>query len=718
MDIKVSVIVPVYDAICDNRAVLEDINRQTLKEKEIIFVNPGRSEGTDNFFENIHGEFIIFWNRNLTYKKQALERLLNEISEQDSPDIVICNGSRRSQFSGKEQTADILELADITLYDMMTKKDTAVRTQWIPDLHVQAAAWLMTAVSGKIRILDEKLTEDSAEREQAYKNIMSDGLFRDATVLYEKLKGREDRQELERNFVNIILHRYLHILRETTDRECFIKNFRTDELYELGIAGHTRPYFYESEDFDDLLKVLEKKPEEIWEKQSLIRTTKKEPTLFDLEDWKPAKVIEDVRVTVIIPFYNVEKYLRECLESVVNQTFRNLEILCVDNQSTDKSADIVEEFAKKDFRIRLLREETPGASAARNKALSCASGKYIYFMDSDDILKQKTLEFCVSMAEEQNLDMIMFSAEDFFENETLHRQKNEFSGYYNRYGDYDGLMTGKEFFSRAVSYGEYKPSVPLLFLKRDILERENIRFIEGIICEDNIFTIQCLTAAERVRYVNGNFYRRRLREKSVMTGSSGLKQAYSYYVVLKSLERYIEEKNLDREYSNVLLKQMERMRDNACRAIHDMDFSEIEKEISQDLTAEWIDFYFYIYSVKNIKVLNEQHYRAMKKSSENEKIMRLKCLYQKNKQDRIDQKLKGELRELKEELRELKEELQKVSKEYQSLKDKHCELNKHHKDLKKTMEELSDSWSYKIGRMVTAVPRKARYIISKYIIKK
>ena len=108
----------------------------------------------------------------------------------------------------------------------------------------------------------------------------------------------------------------------------------------------------------------------------------------------------------------------------------------------------------------------------------------------------------------------------------------------------------------------------------------------------------------------------------------------------------------------------------------------------------------------------------MKKSSENEKIMRLKCLYQKNKQDRIDQKLKGELRELKEEHRELKEELQKVSKEYQSLKDKHCELNKHHKDLKKTMEELSDSWSYKIGRMVTAVPRKARYIISKYIIKK
>ena len=90
--------------------------------------------------------------------------------------------------------------------------------------------------------------------------------------------------------------------------------------------------------------------------------------------------------------------------------------------------------------------------------------------------------------------------------------------------------------------------------------------------------------------------------------------------------------------------------------------------------------------------------------------MRLKCLYQKDKQDRINQELKGELREVK-------EELQKVSKEYQSLKDEHSELNKHHKNLKKTMEELSNSWSYKIGRMVTAAPRKARYIINKYIIK-
>lgn len=746
MDIKVSVIVPVSDETCDNRAVLEDINRQTLKEKEIIFVNLGTSEGTGNFFENIHGEFIIFWNQNLSYKKQMLQRLLNEISEQDSPDIVICNGSRKSQFSGREQSADILELADLSLYDMMIKKETAVRTQWIPDLSVQAAAWLIAAFAGKIRILDEKLTEDSTEREQIRKNITADSLFRNASVLHEELKIRDSLQDLERNFTNIIFHRYLHILEEASDRECFIKNFRTDELYELGIAGHTRPYFYDSGDFDALLKILEKTPDELWEKKSLVKTKIPEPTLFDLEDWKPANIIKDVRVTVIIPFYNVEKYLRECLESVVNQTFRSLEILCVDNRSTDKSADIVKEFAEKDSRIRLLSEETPGASAARNKALSCASGKYIYFLDSDDILKQKTLEFCVSMAEEQNLDMVLFSTEEFFENEILYREKNEFSGYYNRYGDYSGLMTGKEFFSRAVSYGEYKPAVFLFFLKREILERENIRFIEGIVCEDNIFTIQCLTAAERVRYVNGKFYRRRLREKSVMTGSSGLKLAYSYYVVLKSLERYIEEKDFDREYSNVLLKQMERMRDNACRAIHDMDFSEIEKEISQDLTAEWIDFYFYIYSVKNIKTLNERHYREMKKSSENEKIMKLKFLYQKNKENRINQELKGELRELKEERQELKEELkaenrkltqkteelQKVSKEYQSLKEEHSELNKkhhelhkqhdalnkQHKDLKKRIADLSNSWSYKIGRTITAIPRKARYIIKKYIIKK
>ena len=86
-----------------------------------------------------------------------------------------------------------------------------------------------------------------------------------------------------------------------------------------------------------------------------------------------------------------------------------------------------------------------------------------------------------------------------------------------------------------------------------------------------------------------------------MTGSSGLRLAYSYYVVLKSLGHYIEEEKFDREYCDVLLRQMDRMRDNACRAIWQMDFCEIEQEISENLTAEWIDFLFLCIQYKKYK---------------------------------------------------------------------------------------------------------------------
>ena len=93
---------------------------------------------------------------------------------------------------------------------------------------------------------------------------------------------------------------------------------------------------------------------------------------------------------------------------------------------------------------------------------------------------------------------------------------------------------------------------------------------------------------------------------------------------LKSLGHYIEEEKFDREYCDVLLRQMDRMRDNACRAIWQMDFCEIEQEISENLTAEWIDFYFYVYSIKNIKALNEKNYRKLKKNQRKRKSNKIK----------------------------------------------------------------------------------------------
>ena len=99
-----------------------------------------------------------------------------------------------------------------------------------------------------------------------------------------------------------------------------------------------------------------------------------------------------VKVSVILPVYNVEKYLKECLDSILNQTLQEIEVICVDDGSTDRSLEILREYEKKDKRVIVLTQENKGAGAARNKGLAIAKGEYLSFLDSDDFFASGMLE--------------------------------------------------------------------------------------------------------------------------------------------------------------------------------------------------------------------------------------------------------------------------------------------------------------------------------------
>lgn len=114
-------------------------------------------------------------------------------------------------------------------------------------------------------------------------------------------------------------------------------------------------------------------------------------------------------ISVIIPVYNAEAYLRECLESVVNQTWKNLQILCVDDASKDHSLDILREYARRDSRITAFSKENEHVSKARNYALAHVQGEYVLFLDSDDWLDPDTVETAVRTACEQDADVVMWS---------------------------------------------------------------------------------------------------------------------------------------------------------------------------------------------------------------------------------------------------------------------------------------------------------------------
>ena len=119
------------------------------------------------------------------------------------------------------------------------------------------------------------------------------------------------------------------------------------------------------------------------------------------------------KVSVIIPVYNVEEYLRECLDSVVNQTLKEIEIICVDDGSTDNSLEILKEYAKKDSRITVITQQNLHAGVARNAGLAVARGEYLSFLDSDDFFELNMLEETYEVAKTENSDLTFYQYKNY-----------------------------------------------------------------------------------------------------------------------------------------------------------------------------------------------------------------------------------------------------------------------------------------------------------------
>ena len=120
-----------------------------------------------------------------------------------------------------------------------------------------------------------------------------------------------------------------------------------------------------------------------------------------------------VKVTVIIPVYNTEKYLAECIESAINQSLRDIEIILVDDASPDNAGKICDEYAAKDSRIKVIHQENQGVSAARNNGLEHANGEYVYFLDSDDMIEESFLEKAYNVAKANDSDLTVCDDRNF-----------------------------------------------------------------------------------------------------------------------------------------------------------------------------------------------------------------------------------------------------------------------------------------------------------------
>ena len=217
------------------------------------------------------------------------------------------------------------------------------------------------------------------------------------------------------------------------------------------------------------------------------------------------------KVSVVIPVYNVEKYLRECLDSIVNQTLTDIEIICINDGSTDNSLEIVKEYALNDSRINIYLQENHGLAFTRTQGIKYATGKYIYFMDGDDILDETALEKTYEICEMNNLDMLIFKLINFDDD----TRKQFTSNYYEM--NFLKNMDGKIFNYTDIGENllQMAVSAPGKLFRHDLIH--NLEFPSGLIFEDNPFFIEAMFKSKRVSFWDKHLYYRRIRLGSITT---------------------------------------------------------------------------------------------------------------------------------------------------------------------------------------------------------
>lgn len=212
------------------------------------------------------------------------------------------------------------------------------------------------------------------------------------------------------------------------------------------------------------------------------------------------------KISIIIPVYNVEKYLENCLEKVLNQTYKNLEIILVDDGSKDNSGKLCDEYAKMDSRIKVIHQKNGGLSMARNSGLDIATGKYIMFVDSDDYYELNSCELLYNEIKEKDADLVIGNY--------IHTKSN---------GEkWEKPLFDKELYKNfKLSIKDYKKSFFVMnsvvwnkIFKREFIEKYHLRFVSGAVAEDAIFSTFCYVHTDKAYFINDIVYNYRQNDSN------------------------------------------------------------------------------------------------------------------------------------------------------------------------------------------------------------
>lgn len=382
-------------------------------------------------------------------------------------------------------------------------------------------------------------------------------------------------------------------------------------------------------------------------------------------------------ISVVVPVYNVEAWLSECLDSIIAQSISDMEIICVDDGSTDNSPEILKEYAARDERIRVITQENRGVSEARNCGAREAKGEFLYFMDSDDIIEPEALELCINDMKNRNLEYVCFNAVGFADSQDkveVAERMNE--KYYTRTLNDKKVYTGKELFHELSVKTSVVVTVWSCVILRSAFIDNGLWFRPGVVYEDEFWMFSALMSMTRCGCINRVLYKNRIRNNSITQSKYTFSHSYGLFSAACDIREYIanhtdcinKEDNGNYEYKRIVTLQQIAV--NRYRSLCEeekakrFDLAPDERTLFEQMVVypSWI--------YKTLSVLTEEKQELAKQNAA--------------------------LQQEKEEL------LFKVKK-----------LKRQKKKLKRRIEKIKESSAYRIGNVITYLPKKIKAMFAK-----
>ncbi len=438
----VSVIIPVYNAHDHLRQCLDSVTGQTLKEIEIICVDDGSTDDTQDILAEYAGKdarvkvlrqenrgagaarntglaaskgrYLSFLDADDFFEKTMLEKMARKLRDEKA-DFVVCRSDSYRMDTGKFHPAKYTVKAEILpprdygafswrnmagnhfrafvgwawdkLYDGHFVRKNGFLFQEQRTTNDMLFVFSALVKARRISVVDEVLAHQRKNNQNSLSNTRSQSwhcFYEALKALREYLRKEGLYEELEQDFINYALHFSLWNLNTLAGetKEKLYDKLQTEWLSELGIAGRPSEYFYDQAQYQESIEILTRSFEEF-----------------------------PVKISVIIPVHNAEKYIGECLDSILNGNRTGLEVICVDDCSTDSSVSIMEEYASRCSNVKVLKNETNlYAGPSRNKGLLAAKGRYVHFVDSDDLVCPGIYDQLYPIATQNDLDWLKTTA--------------------------------------------------------------------------------------------------------------------------------------------------------------------------------------------------------------------------------------------------------------------------------------------------------------------